>query len=86
MPALSFRLTCLYRETLRSEEASRANGFFRGNTKSGAILDVKVYFQQGRYCVEMMFESSIRDRTVSWVSRREWFQQIRNLNVRRNSS
>ena len=51
----------------RNEEASRARGWIRGNTKIGPVLDVKVYFHQGRYGVDVMIESLFRDRTVSWV-------------------
>ena len=42
-------------------------GSIRGNTKIGPVLDVKVRYHQGRYGVEIMIESSLRDRTVSWV-------------------
>ena len=31
------------------------------------VLDVKVYFHQGRYCIDIVIESLFRDRTVSWV-------------------
>ena len=51
----------------RSEEASRARGWIRGNTMIGPVLDVKVHFHQGRYGVDIMIESLSRDRTVSWV-------------------
>ena len=52
---------------LRDQETSRARGWIRGKTKIGPVLDVKVYFHQGRYCIDIMIESLIRDRTVSWV-------------------
>ena len=51
----------------RSEETSRVRGWFRGNTKIGPVLDVKVCFHQERYGVEIMIEPLFRDRTVSWV-------------------
>ena len=35
----------------RNEAASRARGWIRGNTKIVPVLDVKLYFRQGRYCV-----------------------------------
>ena len=41
-------------------------GWFRGNTKIGPVLDVKVGYHQGRYGVEIMIKSSFRDRTISW--------------------
>ena len=50
----------------RSEETSRV-GWTRRNTKIGPVLDVMVCFHQGRYGVEIMIESSFRDRTGSWV-------------------
>ena len=52
---------------LRDQETSRARGWIRGNTKIGPVLGVKVYFHEGRYCVDIMIESLFRDRTVSWV-------------------
>ena len=42
-------------------------GWIRGNTKIGPVLDVKVYFHQGRYCVDIVIESFFRNRTFSWV-------------------
>ena len=51
----------------RNDEASRARGWIRGNTKIGPVLDVKVYFHQGRYCIDMLIESLFRDSTVSLV-------------------
>ena len=42
-------------------------GWIRGNAKIGPVLDVKVCNRQRRYGVEVMIESSFRDRTVSWV-------------------
>ena len=51
----------------RSEETSRVRGWIRGITKIGPVLGVKVCSHQGRYGVEIMIESLIRDRTVSWV-------------------
>ena len=53
--------------SVRSEETSRARGWIRGNTKIGPVLDVTVWFHQGRYGIEIMIESLFRDRTVSWV-------------------
>ena len=37
------------------------------DTKIGPASDVKVYFHQGSYCIDIMIESFFRDRTVSWV-------------------
>ena len=52
---------------LRDKETSRARWWIRGNTKIGPVLDVKVYFHQGRYRIDIMIESLFRDKTVSWV-------------------
>ena len=43
------------------------NTHYLGKTKIGLVSDGKVYFHQGRYCVDIMIESLFRDRTVSWV-------------------
>ena len=51
----------------RDQETSRARGWIRGNMKIGPVLDVKVYFHQGRYCVDIMIASLFKDQTVSWV-------------------
>ena len=51
----------------RSEEASRMRGWILGNTKIGPVLDVKVCLRQRCYGFEIMIESLLRDRTVSWV-------------------
>ena len=51
----------------RDQETSRARGWIRGNMKIGPVLDMKVYFHQGRYCVDIMIESLFKDQTVSWV-------------------
>ena len=41
----------------RDQETSRARGWICGNTKNGPVLDVKVYFDQGRYFTDLMIES-----------------------------
>ena len=51
----------------RSDESSQVEGWIRGSTKIGPVLDVKVCYHQGRYGVAIMVECSFRDRTVSWV-------------------
>ena len=48
------------------DHPEREGGFVE-TTKIGPVLDVKVYFHQGRYCLDIMFESLFRVRTVSWV-------------------
>ena len=70
----------------RSEESSRVGGWNCGNTRIGPVLDVKVCYDQGRYGVEIMIESLFRDRNSFLGSHRERNQQIRDRNVRRNSS
>ena len=51
----------------RDQETSRAREWIRGNTKIEPVLGVKVYFHQGRSCIDFMIESLFGDRTVSWV-------------------
>ena len=68
----------------RSEEPSHVRGRIRENTKIGPVLDVKVYFHQGRYGVEIMIEFFLRQNCF-FGSHREWNQQIRDRNVRRDS-
>ena len=51
----------------RSEESSHVRRWFRGNTKIGPVLDVKVCHHQGHYGVEIMIESLCRDIICSWV-------------------
>ena len=59
--------SCREYTLLRDQETSRARGWIRGKTKIGTVFDVKVYFHQGRYGIDVMIESLFRDRTVSWV-------------------
>ena len=66
----------------RNEEASRARGWIRGNTNIGPVL--KVYFHQGRCCVDIMIESLFRERTVSWVRIVNGINKYVTRNVRRN--
>ena len=47
--------------------SSHVRGWIRANTKIGPVLDVKVCYHQGRYAVEIMIESLLRDRRVFWV-------------------
>ena len=42
-------------------------GRIRGSATVGPVLDVKVCYHYGRYGVEIMIESSFRDRTTSWL-------------------
>ena len=58
--------SCREYTLLRSDESSHVRGWIRGNTKIGPVLDVEVCDHQGCYSVEIMIESLIRDKTVSW--------------------
>ena len=51
----------------RSDQSSQVKGWIRGNTKIGPVLDVIVWYHQGRYGVEIMIAYLIGDKTCSWV-------------------
>ena len=63
----SLKGSCREKTLPRSDESSQVEGWIRGNTKIGAVLDVMVCYRPGRYGVEIMIESLFRDRTISWV-------------------
>ena len=58
-----------YREyTLpRDEKSSDPKGWIRGNTKIGPVLEVTTCCLQGKYGVEIRFESMNKDNSHSWV-------------------
>ena len=41
----------------RNLKTSRPRGWIRQNTKIGPVLNVKIYPHEGRYCIDIMFES-----------------------------
>ena len=49
----------------RDNAASKVKGWIRGNTKIGPALEVAVSHRQGRYGIEIMFESFFGDGTCS---------------------
>ena len=49
----------------RNLKTSRPRGWIRSNTKIGPALNVKIYPHEGRYCVDIMIESLVKDQTVS---------------------
>ena len=53
-------------------------GWIRSNTKTGPVLDVKIYPHEKRYCMDIMIESLFKDQAVSWV------RIVNHRNVRRN--
>ena len=46
---------------------------------------MQFYAHEGRYCIDIMIESSFTDRTVSWVRIVNGINKIRHRNVRRNT-
>ena len=51
----------------RDEETSEPNGWIRGNTKLGPVLEVTTCCMQGKYGVEIRIKSVNKDNSHSWV-------------------
>ena len=51
----------------RDEKSSDPNGWIRGNTKMGPVLEVTTSYLQGKYGVEIRIESVNKDNSHSWV-------------------
>ena len=51
----------------RDEKSSDSQGWIRGNTKIGPILEVTTSYLQGNYGVEIRIESINKDNSHSWV-------------------
>ena len=51
----------------RDDQLSKVNGWIRGNTKVGPVLEVAVTYPQGRYGIEIRIKSSCDDGSHSWV-------------------
>ena len=51
----------------REESSSEPEGWIRGNTKIGPVLEVTTSYLQGKYGVELRFESINKDNSQSWV-------------------
>ena len=51
----------------RDEKQSDPEGWIRGNTKIGPVLEVATCYLQGKYGVEIIVESVNKDNSHSWV-------------------
>ena len=51
----------------RDEKSSDPEGWIRGNTKIGPVLEVTISYLQGKYGVEIRIESVNKDNSHSWV-------------------
>ena len=51
----------------RDEKSSDPEGWIRGNTKIGPVLEVTTSYVQGKYGVETRIESMNKDNSHSWV-------------------
>ena len=67
--ASEFQHTIACREyTLpRDDKASQPNGWIRGNTRIGLVLEVTTSFQHFKYGIEIRIESVNKDNSHSWV-------------------
>ena len=65
----------------RDESLSEPEGWIRGNTKIGPILEVTTCCLQGKYGVEIRIESTNKDHSHSWVRISHGFNKlVTNLN------
>ena len=60
-------VTCREYTLPRKEKSSDPNGWIRGNTRIGPVLEVTTSFLQGKYGVDIRFESVNTDHSHSWV-------------------
>ena len=60
-------VTCREYTLPRDETSSDPKGWIRGNTKIGPVLEVTTSYLQGKYGVELIFESVNKDNSHSWV-------------------
>ena len=60
-------VTCREYTFPRDEKSSDPNGWNRGNTKVGPVLEVTISSLQGKYGVEIRIESVNKDNSLSWV-------------------
>ena len=51
----------------RDDKASQPNGWIRGNTRIGPVLEVTTSFQHFKYGIEVRIESVNKDNSHSWV-------------------
>ena len=59
--------TCREYTLPRDEKSSDPEGWIRGNTKIGPVLEVATSYLQGKYGVELRIESVNKDNSHSWV-------------------
>ena len=59
--------TCREYTLPRDEKSSDPNGWIRGNTKIGPVLEVTTSYLQGKKVVEIRIESVNKDNSHSWV-------------------
>ena len=60
-------VTCRECTSTRDDKSSDPEGWIRGNTKIGSVLEVTTSYLQGKYGVEMRIESVNKDHSLSWV-------------------
>ena len=61
-------MTCREYTLPRDEKSTDPEGWIRGNTKIGPVLEVTTSYLQRKYGVEIRIESVNRDKSHSWVS------------------
>ena len=60
-------VTCREHTLPRDEKSTDPQGWIRGNTKIGPVLEVTTSYLQGKYGVEIRIESVNKDNCHSWV-------------------
>ena len=60
-------VTCREYTLPRDEKSTDLEGWIRGNTKIGVVLEVTTSYLQGKYGVEIRIESVNKDNSHSWV-------------------
>ena len=60
-------MTCREYTLPRDEKSSDPNGWIRGNTKIGPVLEVTTSYLQDKYGVEIRIESVNKDNSHDWV-------------------
>ena len=60
----------------RNENLSEPEGWIRGNTNIGPVLEVTTSYLQGKYGVEIRIESMNKEHPHSWVRIFSWIEQV----------
>ena len=60
-------VTCREYTLPRDEKSTDPNGWIRGNTNIGPVLEVTTSYLQSKYGVEIRIESVNKDNSHSWV-------------------